>query len=379
LVVFFKAQSAARACLLVACAAGVLSASPPGASGQPASRTIAQAERDRSAAAARAERLRAEAHAARTEITGLNNRLVAAGRRRAEAEAAAADAEARLVALRQREEIEGARYRHDRNSLEAALITAAFAERRIEPVANRAGIFAAAAARGLGGRLRQTEQALAEARLLNAAIAEEQRIIADAQSAIDLERADVVILLAQRRSVQASLNADAAQAERRAQRFAAEARSLRDLAQRATQAAARTGTAQRAAVLPAAWLAPTQGSVTRNFGERISGGPPAQGAVLRTRGGAQVVAPAAGEVAYAGVFRSYGQVLILNLDGGYAVVLTGLETIRARPGERVVAGQPVGEMSGSDTPAPELYVEVRRDGRPIDPARWLNGRASAAG
>ena len=98
----------------------------------------------------------------------------------------------------------------------------------------------------------------------------------------------------------------------------------------------------------------------------------------RVRASAQVVSPASGEVAYAGVFRSYGQVLILNLDGGYAVVLTGLQTISARVGERVRAGQPVGEMSANASPAPELYVEVRRDGQPVDPGRWLNARGLAA-
>jgi septal ring factor EnvC (AmiA/AmiB activator) len=91
-----------------------------------------------------------------------------------------------------------------------------------------------------------------------------------------------------------------------------------------------------------------------------------------------VVSPAAGEVSYAGVFRSYGQVLILNLDGGYALVLTGLDSIRARVGDTVRAGQPVGEMTASDTPAPELYVEVRRDGQAVDPGRWLNGRGMTA-
>jgi septal ring factor EnvC (AmiA/AmiB activator) len=100
--------------------------------------------------------------------------------------------------------------------------------------------------------------------------------------------------------------------------------------------------------------------------------------VLHTRAGAQVVSPAAGEVAFAGAFRSYGNVLILNLDGGYAVVLTGLETIRARVGETVRAGQPVGEMPAADTTAPELYVEVRRDGRPLDPGRWLSARGLTA-
>ncbi|PZO54079.1 MAG: hypothetical protein DCF16_05880 [Alphaproteobacteria bacterium] len=130
--------------------------------------------------------------------------------------------------------------------------------------------------------------------------------------------------------------------------------------------------------MPAAWLAPTSGRIARAYGVREGQGAAAQGVLLATRASAQVVSPAAGEVAYAGVFRSYGQVLILNLDGGYAVVLTGLHTISARVGDRVSAGQPVGEMSASATPAPELYVEVRRNGQAVDPGRWLTARGLAA-
>jgi septal ring factor EnvC (AmiA/AmiB activator) len=83
-------------------------------------------------------------------------------------------------------------------------------------------------------------------------------------------------------------------------------------------------------------------------------------------------------VAYADVFRGYGRVLILNLDGGYAVVLAGLETMNVRAGERVRAGQAIGAMPISDTPAPELYVEVRRQGRPVSPAQWLSARGLTA-
>jgi septal ring factor EnvC (AmiA/AmiB activator) len=119
--------------------------------------------------------------------------------------------------------------------------------------------------------------------------------------------------------------------------------------------------------------------VVRSFGAREAGGPASQGVALQTRASAQVSAPAAGRVAYAGQFRSYGQVLILNLDGGYVLVLTGLGDIHARVGDLVSAGQPVGEMPASDTPAPELYVEVRRNGQPVDPGRWLSARGLSAG
>jgi septal ring factor EnvC (AmiA/AmiB activator) len=54
-----------------------------------------------------------------------------------------------------------------------------------------------------------------------------------------------------------------------------------------------------------------------------------------------------------------------------------MDSLRARTGERVTAGQIVGEMSASATPAPELYVEVRRDGRTVDPGGWLQARGVA--
>jgi septal ring factor EnvC (AmiA/AmiB activator) len=95
---------------------------------------------------------------------------------------------------------------------------------------------------------------------------------------------------------------------------------------------------------------------------------------VHTAHGAPVTAPADGEIAYADVFRSYGRVLILNLDDGYAVVLAGLESAQVQAGQRVRAGQVIGAMPNSDNPAPELYVEVRRQGRPINPGPWLRAR-----
>lgn len=370
------ARGAWRACALFAMAMGVTATLLTGAAAQGrGSRSLTQVERDRGAANAEAERLRGQAANTRTEIAALNARLVEAAQRRSAAEAAAADAEARLAALRLREAADGARYRQARDRYESAVIAAAFAQRRIDRASSRVGVFARAAAPQLSGQMRQSADALAEARRLDAAIAEEQSLLADAQQAIDSERADVMALLAQRRSLEASLRSDAAAAERRARQLAAEVRTLRELAARVTTTR-RTASTTGRDVLPASWLAPAEGRVARGFGERTGEAPATQGVTLRTRAGAQVIAPASGEVAYAGLFRSYGQVLILNLDGGYALVLTGLGTVRARVGDTVLAGQPVGEMPFSDTSAPELYVEVRREGRPINPARWLSASES---
>lgn len=366
-----------RACALVACAAGALALISTPVLAQ--TRTAAQAERDGRSETARAERLRREATSARREVEALDARLVESGRRRAEAEAAATAAEERLAALRTQIVSEEAARRNARRALESALVTAAFAERRPEPSAVRAGIFARAAAPAFASAERRRGQTLATARANESAVLLEQSILADAQAAIDSERAELVTLSARRRAVQASLTRDADAAERRARTLAQEARNLRELAQQAAARANRRPGAGAAGVIPTAWVAPAEGRIVAPFGARATASaPPTQGARLRTRAGAQVISPAAGEVTYAGPFRSYGQVLILNLDGGYALVLTGLDALRVRVGDTVRAGQPVGEMPISDMTAPELYVEVRREGRPIDPGRWLTARGLTA-
>jgi septal ring factor EnvC (AmiA/AmiB activator) len=69
--------------------------------------------------------------------------------------------------------------------------------------------------------------------------------------------------------------------------------------------------------------------------------------------------------------KGWGLVLILRLGGEYHLVLAGLETALTAPGRAVAAGQPIGRMAGTGGPASELYFEIRKNGAPVDPARWL--------
>jgi septal ring factor EnvC (AmiA/AmiB activator) len=373
------ARGAKRARALVACAAGALASILTfSVAGAQTNRTAAQAERDRRAETTRAERLRNQAAELRREVNALDARLVESGQRRAEAEAAAAAAEARLEALQTQIDSENLSQRRARDAFETALIAAAFSERRVEPRAVRAGLFAAASARDFQRAERRSGETLAAARQTETQISEERRLLAEAQAAIEAERTQVAALLTRRRAAQVQLANDASAAERRARTFAAEAQSLRDLAARVQRASARRTTTPStgASTMPTAWQAPAQGTIARAFGAREGQAPATQGVTLSTRSGAQVLAPAAAEVAYAGAFRSYGNVLILNVDGGYAIVLAGLGSFQARVGDTVRAGQQIGEMAA--TPAPDLYVEVRQNGQPINPGRWWSSSSRAA-
>lgn len=123
---------------------------------------------------------------------------------------------------------------------------------------------------------------------------------------------------------------------------------------------------------------PVQGRRVLAFGERTQYGGQSKGIVVETRQAAQVIAPCDGWVVYAGEFRSYGQLLIINTGDGYHMLLAGMSQIDVQPGQFVLTSEPVGAMSGSPKTAPSsvpsnapvLYVELRKDGRPIDPDPW---------
>jgi septal ring factor EnvC (AmiA/AmiB activator) len=123
---------------------------------------------------------------------------------------------------------------------------------------------------------------------------------------------------------------------------------------------------------------PVNGARIREFGDSDGAGGTQKGLSIAARPGAQITAPCDGWVVYAGAFRSYGQLLILNAGGGYHVLLAGMDRISVDLGQFVLTGEPVAMMGdGSQATAtvsgpkqPVLYVEFRKDGVPIDPSPW---------
>jgi murein hydrolase activator len=124
---------------------------------------------------------------------------------------------------------------------------------------------------------------------------------------------------------------------------------------------------------------PVNGTRIREFGGSDGAGGVERGISLATRVGAQVTTPCDGWVVYAGPFRSYGQLLILNAGGGYHVLIAGMERISVNIGQFVLTGEPVATMGTTSQVAsivaanasqPVLYIEFRKDGTPIDPGPW---------
>ena len=247
---------------------------------------------------------------------------------------------------------------------------------------------------------------LAELVRVRAQIATERDGLGRDLAALSQERTRMTLLVQERQRKQADTEKALETERARAVQLGRQADNLKDLIARleqdiaaAARAATQPGTAKgdpkgSLAVLsdpgrlaPAVAFASTKGTLrlpvtgikVRAFGEPDGLGGTEKGLSVTSRPGAQVTAPCDGSVVYAGPFRSYGQLLILNAGGGYHVLLAGMEKISVDLGQFVLTGEPVAVMGGGPASAaavaigssqPVLYIEFRKDGTPVDPGPW---------
>lgn len=199
-----------------------------------------------------------------------------------------------------------------------------------------------------------------------------QRAAAEAARAVSLKSA-IAQLEAERREAAAQARRDAANAARQRRTTAAAAARSR---QAALSAPAGPGIA--AGESANALAAPVSGTLVRGFGDVTAAGP-SSGLSYQAAPGARVFAPCGGRIVFAGPFRSFGQLVIVDCGGGYHFVLAGFERIDLAVGHKVAAGAPMGVMPGWDPrdggSRPALYVELRRSGQAVNPAPFLRARS----
>jgi len=117
-------------------------------------------------------------------------------------------------------------------------------------------------------------------------------------------------------------------------------------------------------IATAPYRLPVNGALLSGFGEVSDGGVSARGLTFAVAPDSQVVAPAAGKVLYAGAFRDYGLVVIIDHGGGWATLITGLGNLAVSQGQILRQGAALGAAGAN---APKITVELRRKGRPVDP------------
>ena len=118
---------------------------------------------------------------------------------------------------------------------------------------------------------------------------------------------------------------------------------------------------------PAPYLLPVTGRTVVGFGAP-RGTASSTGVTVAPRPGAQVVAPAEGRVAFAGPYRGYGRIVIIEHEGGWTSLITGLARTDVAVGETLVAGAPLGIAAQV---GPEVTLELRNSGEPVNPLRFV--------
>jgi septal ring factor EnvC (AmiA/AmiB activator) len=279
----------------------------------------------------------------------------------------------------------------------------------------------------LDARARSLQSDLNELHEMREQMAQERDQLAKAVTKLAKENDRLSDLIRKKGQAQKSTLAESASAQAKLDKLAGRAKNLQDLIDRLNKAKAETGPAvagpapsnQQVAALtpgdstaapttaqrmqqPANFrnfpdagridaknpiFAPARGRILTHFGDATDTGGASKGLVLETRPGAQIVAPFDGRIAFEGPFRSYGQILIIEHGGGYHTVLAGLDRVDAVVGQWLLAGEPVGSMApaggsisgtpqgaGDLSPAgrPKLYLELRRNGQPVDPVPWFS-------
>lgn len=384
-----------------------------------AAKTLRDVEGELEKSKTRTRKLEAEAAALAANIARLRESLVATATRIQTREAQASFTEQRLKKLNTEEAGLRKKFAARRSVLAELLAGLQRLERNPPPALTVHPDDAVQALRGamlLGTvvpQIRREANALAQnlavLEAVRNTIAKEQKTLAVKLAELDKERIAIRALLLKKREASQVTAAEAEAEKLRMAKLAQDASSLKELIQRlgprATVdlgelkagedrvAALRAALRRKAAGLrPATPFSqthgklnfPAQGIRLIGFGERDTVGGASQGVAIATRAAAQVTTPIDGHVVYAGAFRSYGHLLIINAGEGYHVVLAGMESVNVSVGQFILAGEPVGVMGhtapqnavagGLDSDGkPVLYVEFRRNGTSIDPSPWWAG------
>ena len=378
----------------------------------------ARLEEEEREAAARAEAMQRQAEDLATEVALMQRQLVELGQRVGASEQAALEAQASLDDLQARETDLLARLGENREALIGLLAAIQRIESQTPPAvlaapddaadAARAAALMAEVAPALQDRAAALSVQLDELRTLRADIESEQTALALTEDTLAGQRLELQALIAERRALEARRRNEAVALLEASSSAGERARSIRSLIGELSRMAEVVPTVSprrreiedavpeprirpprelvsaRVPVTPLETLRfadargrlrpPAAGEIERGFGQVSEDGTASEGIFIRTRPRAQVISPFDARVEFAGPFNTYGGLLILNVGDDYYIVLAGMAVTYASGGQSVLAGEPVGAMPDQSQPAPDLYLELRRDGVAIDPAPWLRSR-----
>jgi murein hydrolase activator len=375
-----------------------------------AQQELQRLEQDLKSGEARKEALDTQAEQLEKELAGLRARAIAAAEESRLQEAELAAIETRLAGLSGSEKQRVERIEQDRAAL-TELLGALQRLSRLPPDALiarpeapgdtvKSALLLRAAIPELKARADRLSRELSELASLRTELAAQRRKASAAVAMLDRREAETRSLVSRREELSRKTDAERRQLAERLNQLAGKAGDLKDLidrleverkqaeereraaavarralaeAERERRASEQVASLKRAPLPPKSGglLMPVGGEIETKYGQVDRFGTTSRGLTLKGRPGSSVVAPGQATVIFAGPFKGYGQILILEHSNGYHSLLAGLGRIDATVGQRVLTGEPVGALT--DGTGPTLYFELRRAGQPVNPLRGLSG------
>lgn len=266
----------------------------------------------------------------------------------------------------------------------------------------RSGVLIAAAVPALANQARMLTGQLSALNTVKTHITTRRNEVDDARAALDKSRETLAQLIAKRTELTSQILHDDGKPPT-GEKLAEQASDLFDLIKRADAEADRrdkellirlrtSGPITKGASPPldptkpkalrsldtpkTTMLWPVSGDLVHRFGEADQYGRPSQGLTLSAVPNALIVSPFDGRIDFIGTFRGYGLILIIRHSGGYHSLLAGLGHADVTIGQWLLSGEPVGTLAGADdkNASATFYMELRRDGRPVDPQSRLASR-----
>lgn len=344
--------------------------------------------------------IKAAEDVARADFTVVNRQLLAAAQESTRREEQASRIEKRLIDLQIRERSARDQLLADRDGLKDLLAALVAASRKKPPAlathpdnatqAIRSAIIMRDMADDLEARSKTLAAEIRKYADLLEAVERENELLSVEENILAEKRQEIAELAAIKRAAYEDISGEAETLRRRVNALAQKADNVRTLlasleanapvapsrkpADLRAPPPTRNATNQKpisVAVLERLGL-PATGQLIQSFGDDLPTGRKAEGITLRTRASAQVVAPSDAVIEYAGPFRSFGKMLILRTGDGYHIVLYGLSDVYTTLGQSVLAGEPIGRMTARTDVSPDLHMELRRDGTPEDPQKWMS-------
>jgi len=343
------------------------------------------------------------------EISKLRQDLVSVGQEAEKFERQARRLDGQLVELEQNEVLVQSQITGDRRTVARLLAVL----QRIEnnpppPMATNAkdAVEAARSARlatSVTGELKiradQFSRQLEKVAEIRSEISKKQASLAENERHLEAKRGNISSLVSKKTELENSISADQKAAQARVAKLASEAQDLRELIanfetaarvvtprlkpgkgkKRGRKAGPRTkplimpDDVKRFAEAKSSFKSPVQGRIIRQYGKGE------KGITMSARSKAQVVSPYAGRIEFAGPFKNYDKVVIMNVGDGYFILLTGLGDIYVKSGEMVGRAEPIGLMPFNTKGTANLYIEFRLDGKTINPRPWLGTALAQAG